>query len=286
MIHSQTQTKSKATGTTARRLALVMALGAVALLAVPATGTAATKFGAKLNDTVQPSNSLPAHLVRAGDARSVYAGVDGGVRQAGRRREGAQGRRDRQDQADRGRLGPLPAPARTGEGRPEEAKIVHQGPRIDYEGQDPNWNEPYEVEKFNVNLPVSQGRVPGHQGAEDEHAAVQLRRPQPAALPAGSAGGRSVRVRRRHRRLLAAARGDLRVATTAAQAMGGGVPVPGPRRSLRLPGSERLGHRVRDFIANCPLSLSDLATAARVLQPEPSALNTLLKTSPCRGPRP
>ncbi len=40
---------------------------------------------------------------------------------------------------------------------PEKAKIVRQGPKINYQGQDPNWDDPYEVEKFNVNVPVHEG---------------------------------------------------------------------------------------------------------------------------------
>lgn len=47
--------------TTARKLVLVTALAALALALVPAAGMAKApvRFGAKLNSTVQPSNSLP-----------------------------------------------------------------------------------------------------------------------------------------------------------------------------------------------------------------------------------
>ena len=55
-----TQTsKTNVNGRLARRIGLVLALGAAALMVAPATGMAAS-FGAKLNSTIQPSNSLPA----------------------------------------------------------------------------------------------------------------------------------------------------------------------------------------------------------------------------------
>lgn len=157
MIHSQTQTKSKATGTTARRLALVLALGAAALLAVPATGMAATKFGAKLNGTVQPSNSLPAHSCELGmPAPCTRVSMEAYGRPDGGEKAPKDGVIDK-IKLIAGGAGHFRLQLARAKPGPEKAKIVRQGPRIDYQGQGPNWNEPYEVEKFNVNLPVHQG---------------------------------------------------------------------------------------------------------------------------------
>ncbi len=62
----------------ARRIGLVLALGVAALMVAPATGMAASSFGAKLNGTIQPSNSLPAQKCVFGmPSRAVHPCRDG-----------------------------------------------------------------------------------------------------------------------------------------------------------------------------------------------------------------
>ncbi|HEU5062517.1 MAG TPA: hypothetical protein VFT79_05110 [Solirubrobacterales bacterium] len=141
------------------------AIAVIAMTIVPATSMAApVKFGSKLNPTVQPSNSLP--------------GLDCG--------EGVSGpctmvQNEAYGRPDGGELAPKTGTIkkiRLIAGGPgsfklqiakvkrstlfgtNEAKVVHNGPRISYQGQTEANEESgsYRVETFNVNVPVKKGQ--------------------------------------------------------------------------------------------------------------------------------
>lgn len=141
------------------------AIAVIAMTIVPATSMAApVKFGSKLNPTVQPSNSLP--------------GLDCG--------EGAPGpctmvQNEAYGRPDGGELAPKTGTIkkiRLIAGGPgsfklqiakvkrstlfgtNEAKVVHNGPRISYQGQTEANDEAgsYRVETFNVDVPVKKGQ--------------------------------------------------------------------------------------------------------------------------------
>jgi hypothetical protein len=139
-----------------RRTLVVMALGVAALMAVPASGFAATSFGAKLNSTIQPSNSLPAHKCDSGPAQQCTRVSMDAYNNAGHEKAPKDGviSKVKLIAGGEGHFRLQIAKAKPG---PETAKIVRQGPRIDYEGQDPMFDEPYNVESFNVHVPVHKG---------------------------------------------------------------------------------------------------------------------------------
>lgn len=141
------------------------AIAVIAMTIVPATSMAApVKFGSKLNPTVQPSNSLP--------------GLDCG--------EGVSGpctmvQNEAYGRPDGGHLAPKTGTIkkiRLIAGGPgsfklqiakvkrstlfgtNEAKVVHNGPRISYQGQTEANDESgsYRVETFDVNVPVKKGQ--------------------------------------------------------------------------------------------------------------------------------
>jgi hypothetical protein len=153
MTNSKTITTNRRLG---RRMILVLALGVAALMAVPTSGFAATSFGAKLNKTIQPSNSLPAHKCDNGPAQQCTRVSMDAYNNAGHEQAPKDGTIDKVKliAGGPGHFRLQIAKAKPG---PQTAKIVRQGPRIDYDGQDPAWNEPYEVETFNVNVPVHKG---------------------------------------------------------------------------------------------------------------------------------
>lgn len=138
-----------------RRMILVLALGVAALMAVPASGFAAS-FGAKLNSTIQPSNSLPAHKCDNGPAQQCTRVLMDAYNNAGHEKAPKDGviSKVKLIAGGEGHFRLQIAKAKPGQ---EKAKIVRQGPRIDYEGQGPGFDEPYNVEKFNVHVPVHEG---------------------------------------------------------------------------------------------------------------------------------
>jgi hypothetical protein len=152
-----------------RRLGAAAATAAIALLALPAVGQAHGKygyykFGAELNPTVQPSNSVPSHPCEpvAGQActrvsMEAYGRPDGGERA---KRNGVI-KRIRVIAGEGGSFRPLLARANP---NTQRAKLSRYGPKIDYEGQDQaNWDsDHYKVEAFKVHIPVRRGE---HLGA-------------------------------------------------------------------------------------------------------------------------
>lgn len=149
-----------------RRTGLLAAVAALALTVAPATGLAKApvKFGAKLDPTVQPSNSLPGlpcTEVRIMPCTMVqneaYRRPEGGelAPRSGTIREirliaGGPGTFRLQIAKVRH---PALYPAR-------EAKVVASGPKIQYLGQSKaNWeSDIYRVESFKVDVPIKKGQ--------------------------------------------------------------------------------------------------------------------------------
>jgi hypothetical protein len=150
---------------TARRAGLLLAVASLALLIVPAAGLAKApvKFGAKLDPTVQPSNSLPG-----------LSCSQEGVVQCTMVQNEAYGRPDGGELAPRSgtikkiRLiagGPgvfrlqIAKVKRSTLFGSNEAKVVRGGPKISYQGQtEANWESgSYRVESFDVDVAVKKG---------------------------------------------------------------------------------------------------------------------------------
>lgn len=149
-----------------RLTGLAAAVACVATIAMPAVGTAApVKFGAKLDPTVQPSNSLPGlpclpEVLKYHPCTMVqneaYGRPDGGHIAP------------RSGTIERIRLiagGPGTMRIETVKVKrstlttTKEAKLVHKGQRISFQGQtDANWeSDSYRVESFKVDLPIKKG---------------------------------------------------------------------------------------------------------------------------------
>ncbi len=152
-----------------RKLAyLTAALATVAMMVAPAAGLASTpvKFGAKLNPTVQPSNSLPGlacnQMATPGAActmiqNEAYGRPEGGelAPKTGTIKKirliaGGPGSFNLQiAQVNRSTLH-----------KSNQAKVVYTGPKISYTGQtEANYeDDSYKVESFAVNAPVKKGQ--------------------------------------------------------------------------------------------------------------------------------
>lgn len=146
------------------RTAVLAAIAVVAMTIAPAAGSAAVKFGSKLNPTVQPSNSLPG--LRCGQEapgpctmvqQEAYGRPDGGelAPKTGtikKIRLIAGGPGSFKLQVAKVKRSTLFGT--------NEAKVVHNGPRISYQGQtEANFEEDsYRVETFDVDVPVKKGQ--------------------------------------------------------------------------------------------------------------------------------
>jgi hypothetical protein len=159
--------KSSAAHKIAPRTALLAAVASIAMMVAPAAGLASApvKFGAKLDPTVQPSNSLPGlactQTATPGPActmiqNEAYGRPDGGelAPKTGTIKKirviaGSPGSFKLQ----------IAKVKRSTLFSTNEAKVVYTGPRISYTGQtEANYeDDSYKVETFNVNAPVKKG---------------------------------------------------------------------------------------------------------------------------------
>ncbi|HKB49851.1 MAG TPA: hypothetical protein VKC63_00295 [Solirubrobacterales bacterium] len=148
-----------------RHTGLAAAVASLALMVAPATGLAKApvKFGAKLDPTVQPSNSLPglpcsqeAVLPCTMIQNEAYGRPDGGelAPRTGTIKKirliaGGPG-------TFRLQIAKVKRSTLFGS---NEAKVVANGPKIHYQGQtEANWeSDNYRVESFDVNVPVKKG---------------------------------------------------------------------------------------------------------------------------------
>jgi hypothetical protein len=150
-----------------RRSGIAAIIATVAMMAAPAAGLASApvKFGARLNPTVQPSNSLPGLRCIADPLRhspctmvqnEAYGRPGGGeiapktgtIRQVRLVAGGPGQMRIETAKVKRATLATT-----------KEAKLVHKGPKISYEGQtEANWESgSYRVESFKVDMPIAKG---------------------------------------------------------------------------------------------------------------------------------
>lgn len=151
--------------TLVRRTGILAAIAAVAMMVAPALGAAApAKFGSKLDPTVQPSNSLPG--LKCGPEtpgpctfvqQEAYGRPDGGelAPKTGTIKKirliaGGPGSFKLQ----------IAKVKRSTLFGTNEAKVVHNGPRISYQGQTEANDESgsYRVETFDVDVPVKKGQ--------------------------------------------------------------------------------------------------------------------------------
>jgi hypothetical protein len=152
-----------------RLTVLLLAIAAFALLVTPATGLAKSpvRFGAKLDPSVQPSNSLPGlpcfaeRILPCTMVQNEAYGRPGGGELA-----------PRSGTIKRIRLiagGPgvfrlqLAKLKRSRLYGSSQVKVVALGPKIQYEGQtEANWeSDSYRIESFDVDVPVKKGQQLG-----------------------------------------------------------------------------------------------------------------------------
>jgi hypothetical protein len=145
---------------------LTALLASVATMVAPAAGVAApVKFGAKLDPTVQPSNSLPGLI--CGPELGVYHPCTMVQNEAYGRPDGGH-IAPKTGTIKRIRLiagGPGTMRVETAKVKrstlltTKEAKLVHKGPKIAYQGQtEANWESgSYRVESFRVDMPIRKG---------------------------------------------------------------------------------------------------------------------------------
>lgn len=149
----------------ARRASLLAALASLALMAAPATGLAKApvRFGARLDPTVQPSNSLPGlpcyaeRVMPCTMVQNEAYGRPGGGEVA-----------PRSGTIKRIRLiagGPgvfrlqVAKVKRSRLYGSSQVKVLADGPKIQYEGQtEANWeSDSYRIETFDVDVPIRKG---------------------------------------------------------------------------------------------------------------------------------
>jgi hypothetical protein len=153
MTTSKTITTNRRLG---RRLILVLALGvAAAFMAAPASGFAATTFGAKLNKTIQPSNSLPAQPCTMPAKSCTRIEMDA-YNDPGHERAPKDGviKKVKLIAGGPGHFKLQIAEAKPGK---DKGRVVRNGPRIDYNGTGLN-GPTYHVESFPVHVPVEKGQ--------------------------------------------------------------------------------------------------------------------------------
>lgn len=154
------------TGAKALWAAAVASLAALVMMVVPALGyaKAPVHFGAKLDPTVQPSNSLPAHPCNQLSPGTTCTMIENDAYG----RAGVE-RAPKSGTIKRIRLvagGPGSFKLQIAEVKQStlhganKARVVRNGPTISYQGQDQsNWDsDRYRVESFPVNVPVHRGQ--------------------------------------------------------------------------------------------------------------------------------
>lgn len=157
---------STITQKTTRRAGIVAVLAGLTMMVAPAAGMAAkpVKFGAKLNPSVQPSNSLPAHPCNQQSPGTACTMIENDAYgRPGVERAPKSGRIKRIRLIAGGpgsfRLQVAKVKRSTPNGA-SRARVVAAGPKISYRGQsEANWeSDRYRVESFKVNVPVRKGQ--------------------------------------------------------------------------------------------------------------------------------
>jgi hypothetical protein len=150
------------TRTLSRLTGLAAAVACVATMAAPAVATAApVKFGAKLDPTVQPSNSLPGMI--CGPELGVFHPCTMVQNEAYGRPDGGhiapKTGTIKKIRLIAGGPGTMRIETVKLKRATQESKLVHKGPKVSYEGQaDANWESgSYRIETFRVNMPIAKG---------------------------------------------------------------------------------------------------------------------------------
>jgi hypothetical protein len=167
-------TRNRTAQKIARRAGLIAAFACLALAIVPAAGLAKApvRFGAKLNPTVQPSNSLPGLTCNGPETPLVgcsmilneaYGRPDGGelaprngtIKKIRLIAGGPGSIRLQIEKVNRATLFGT-----------KEARAVWYGPQIHYQGQtEANFeDDSYRVESFPVDIPIKKGQQLGLRG--------------------------------------------------------------------------------------------------------------------------
>lgn len=167
-------TRNRTAQKIARRAGIVAAFACLALAVVPAAGMAKApvRFGAKLNPTVQPSNSLPGLTCNGPETPLVgcsmilneaYGRPDGGelaprngtIKKIRLIAGGPGSIRLQIEKVNRATLFGT-----------KEARAVWYGPQIHYQGQtEANFeDDSYRVESFPVDIPIKKGQQLGLRG--------------------------------------------------------------------------------------------------------------------------
>ena len=156
------------------RVLAAVATGA-AMLAFPAAAMAVS-FGADLDSNLQPSGAGNGHFCEGGPTNCTWVLMDA-YQNAGGERAPKDGkiRKIKIIANDGGSFRFQVAKAKADQ---QKARIVENGPKISYDGQ-PDPNEPYVIERFDVNVPVKEG----------EYLAIKAKRP---SLLRCSSGGPNV----------------------------------------------------------------------------------------------
>jgi len=145
-----------------RRAGLVAAVASLALMVAPATGLAKApvKFGAKLNPTVQPSNSLPAHpCTQDASGKACTMVLNDAYGRPGVERAPRTGTIKR-IRLIAGGPGSFRLQIAQVKRATSEAKLVRNGPKVTYTGQsEANFeSDDYRVETFKLNVKVHKGQ--------------------------------------------------------------------------------------------------------------------------------
>lgn len=145
-----------------RRAGILVAIASIAMMVAPAAGLAApVKFGAKLDPTIQPSNSLPGLTCNGPEApltpctmvlNEAYGRPDGGEFAP----KTGTIKKIRLIAGGPGSFRLMAVKKTNG----TDAKAVRYGQRIDYQGQPGSAEEEgrYRVESFKVDMPIKKGQ--------------------------------------------------------------------------------------------------------------------------------
>jgi hypothetical protein len=142
------------------RIHKIVLLAVLALLALPAQGMAASKFGAKLTPDVQPSNASAPHACQpdedmpTGPCTRVLMDAYGRPDQPNAPKSGT----IKRIRLIAGAPGSFQLQLVKANAATQRAKLVRNGPTINYQGQDSPDAETYKVESFKVKVPVKKGQ--------------------------------------------------------------------------------------------------------------------------------
>ena len=132
-----------------------LAVATVALAGGAAQAQAATSFGADVNPDVQPSNSSQAHECNGFPNKKCTWVLNDAYGNPGHEKSPKTGTL-KKIKLIAGEAGSFKLQLVKVDGAPK-AKVVTNGPKITYEGQDDPNADTYKVETFNVNIPVHKG---------------------------------------------------------------------------------------------------------------------------------